>query len=146
MAFFFLPAWKKEKIGQLVLVETNWFACFGQKGNNLSIKRKNGRHGFPVAQSIHLTDTQKTWLCILYWPRPLCISTEKIYSVALVSCRQCGKWIKTRIKWTCPFPPGCSNCLLVWCYPRETEQDCSGHISGQKKPALCAPSSHFSCS
>lgn len=82
------------------------FCLFWPDGEHLSMKRKKGKHGSPIARSIHLTDSPKTWLCILDWPSAsVRLSTEKIYSVALLSCRQCGKWIKTRIKWSCPFPP-----------------------------------------
>lgn len=95
---------EKGKIGQLVLAETNWCACFGQKGKFIH-KKEEWEAWFPVARSIHLTVSPKNWLCILYWPWPQSISPRKIDSVALLSCRQCGKWIKTQIKWSCPFPP-----------------------------------------
>lgn len=35
--------------------------------------------------------------------RPLRVCSEKIYSVALLSCRQCGKRIKMHIKLSCPL-------------------------------------------
>lgn len=86
---------EKVQIGLLILA----------RRESLSTKSRNGKHGSPVAWSIHYTVSAKNWLCLPYWLWPHSNSPWKTDSVRLPSCRQYGKLIETQIKWSCPFPP-----------------------------------------
>lgn len=69
---FSLHAWKRKRLVSMFWLKQTGLLVLAI--NVLSMKRKNGKDGSVVARSLHLTDSPKTWLCILYLPWPLCIS------------------------------------------------------------------------
>lgn len=122
-----------------------WLACSGQnklvclywpRGKSLSMTRENGKSHGP---SIWLTIQRLVFVfCIglsFYTSSP-----REDLSVALLSRRQCGKWIKTQINLSEPpfFLPGCCNWSLLW----EHSHKIDGGVFKQRRN-LFPRSSHY---
>ena len=101
----FLSSSMENESDRLACSDRNKLVClfWTRSGKVYPRRGRRGSSARGAARSIHLTDSQKTWLCISVFGLGSSLRS-RFTPCALPSCRQCGQWIKARIKWSCPVP------------------------------------------